>query len=107
MQHLVSTVLHCFAFPVELVNQIFREHPRRSVFRHSKQNTTQSKKKKGRQSPTHNETMMEKYGLSKLLLLVGVLSSCFLEGNAKVKRVKAGQIYNEHDPVHIVVNKVG
>jgi len=26
---------------------------------------------------------------------------------AKVKRVKAGKNYNEHDPVHIVVNKVG
>jgi hypothetical protein len=26
---------------------------------------------------------------------------------AKVKRVKAGKRYNEHDPVHLVVNKVG
>lgn len=25
----------------------------------------------------------------------------------KVKRVKAGKVYNEHDAVHIVVNKVG
>jgi hypothetical protein len=34
-----------------------------------------------------------------LLLLTGV--------NGKIKRVKAGQRYTQHDPVHIVVNKVG
>lgn len=43
----------------------------------------------------------------KVLLLLGILSSPLSTVSAKVKRVKAGKIYNEHDEVHIVVNKVG
>jgi hypothetical protein len=50
---------------------------------------------------------MKQNNISKILLLVGILSSCLLQANAKVKRVKAGQIYNDHDAVHLVVNKVG
>lgn len=42
------------------------------------------------------------------LLLLGLLSSSVVTTNgAKVKRVKAGQQYAEHGPVHVVVNKVG
>jgi hypothetical protein len=43
-----------------------------------------------------------------LLLLLGLLSSSVLTTDgAKVKRVKAGQQYADHGPVHVVVNKVG
>jgi hypothetical protein len=35
------------------------------------------------------------------------LAVCAADGAAKVKRVKAGKNYKLHDPVHIVVNKVG
>jgi hypothetical protein len=51
--------------------------------------------------------MMKHHNISKILLLVGIISSCLLSADAKVKRVKAGQIYNDHDPVNVVVNKVG
>ena len=44
--------------------------------------------------------------LNKLSLL-GILWSMTLTDAVKVKRVKAGKFYKEHDPVHIVVNKVG
>ena len=46
--------------------------------------------------------------VSKLLaaLLLLVLASPATEAK-KVHRVKAGRIHKEHDPVHIVVNKVG
>ena len=42
-------------------------------------------------------------------LLVAVLLGCFSGAAAgkKIKRVKAGKVYSDHDPVHIVVNKVG
>jgi hypothetical protein len=36
-----------------------------------------------------------------------LLISHFCVDAAKVKRVKAGKRYNLHDPVEIVVNKVG
>lgn len=39
-----------------------------------------------------------------LLLLLLPLSCTAV---VKVKRVKAGRLYREHDPVHVVVNKVG
>ena len=43
-------------------------------------------------------------GLAVLVLLL----QCTLSGAApKIKRVKAGKVYQDHDPVHIVVNKVG
>ena len=44
------------------------------------------------------------------LLLVAVVLQCFLFSGgaaAKIKRVKAGKTYADHDAVHIVVNKVG
>ena len=37
-----------------------------------------------------------------LLLLLPLASEA-----VRVKRVKAGMHYNKHDPVHVVVNKVG
>jgi hypothetical protein len=46
-------------------------------------------------------------GKKVLLLLLGILSSPASIESAKVKRVKAGKIYKEHDQVHVVVNKVG
>jgi hypothetical protein len=44
-----------------------------------------------------------------LSLLGGLLVCASILGadGAKVKRVKAGKKYNDHDAVHIVVNKVG
>ena len=42
-----------------------------------------------------------------LLLLLALVSSPWTAVGAKVKRVRAGKVYSEHDPVHIVVNKVG
>lgn len=39
-------------------------------------------------------------------LVLFLLSSLAAEA-ARVKRVKAGMKYKEHDPVHVVVNKVG
>jgi hypothetical protein len=44
---------------------------------------------------------------NKLLLLLGLICSTDLVDALKVKRVKAGGIYKEHDAVHLVVNKVG
>lgn len=43
--------------------------------------------------------------MMKALLLLFV--SLTAASAAKVKRVKAGMHYKKHDPVHIVVNKVG
>jgi len=43
--------------------------------------------------------------VSALLLLVSVVSAS--SGFSKVRRVRAGKVYAEHDAVHIVVNKVG
>ena len=43
----------------------------------------------------------------KILAIWGLSLSLPLTGGAKVKRVKAGKFYKEHDAVHIVVNKVG
>eukprot|EP00339_Tiarina_fusa_P021999 CAMPEP_0117037924 /NCGR_PEP_ID=MMETSP0472-20121206/26724_1 /TAXON_ID=693140 ORGANISM="Tiarina fusus, Strain LIS" /NCGR_SAMPLE_ID=MMETSP0472 /ASSEMBLY_ACC=CAM_ASM_000603 /LENGTH=629 /DNA_ID=CAMNT_0004748019 /DNA_START=42 /DNA_END=1931 /DNA_ORIENTATION=- len=51
--------------------------------------------------------MMKQNKICKILLLVGILSSCVLNANAKVKRVKAGKVYGDHDAVDVVVNKVG
>lgn len=49
--------------------------------------------------------MMRKNNLT---ILVLVLQCFFFSGGAaKIKRVKAGKTYADHDPVHIVVNKVG
>ena len=42
-----------------------------------------------------------------LVLLLAVLQCCIGGADAKIKRVKAGKVYNEHDAVHLVVNKVG
>jgi hypothetical protein len=43
-----------------------------------------------------------------LLWVLGVFSSLLVvSDSAKVKRVKAGKIYSQHDAVNIVVNKVG
>jgi hypothetical protein len=44
-----------------------------------------------------------------LALLVGLLSASEAVGafGKKIKRVKAGKVYDDHDAVHIVVNKVG
>jgi hypothetical protein len=39
--------------------------------------------------------------------LVLLLSFIWEADAAKVKRVPAGKKYKDHDPVHIVVNKVG
>lgn len=43
----------------------------------------------------------------KKLSLLGIFWSLTSTEAVKVKRVKAGKFYKEHDPVHIVVNKVG
>ena len=40
-------------------------------------------------------------------LLLLVQCSFWQGGGAKIKRVKAGKQYEQHDAVHIVVNKVG
>ena len=45
-----------------------------------------------------------------LLLIAGGFNSnnhAFVDAASKVKRVKAGKVYQDHDAVHIVVNKVG
>jgi hypothetical protein len=41
-----------------------------------------------------------------LFLLIGV-ANAKTSSWSKVRRVKAGKIYDEHEAVHIVVNKVG
>jgi hypothetical protein len=52
--------------------------------------------------------MIGKRAAANALWTLGVLISFFAaSGSAKVKRVKAGKIYNTHDAVSIVVNKVG
>lgn len=45
--------------------------------------------------------------LRAVVCLFGTLLFADRISGAKVKRVKAGKVYKEHDPVHIVVNKVG
>ena len=40
-----------------------------------------------------------------LLLLLALITT--VSSAVKVKRVRAGMHYKKHDPVHIVVNKVG
>ena len=42
-----------------------------------------------------------------LLLLLAPAAGAGKPKPQKVHRVKAGKSYKEHDPVHIVVNKVG
>jgi hypothetical protein len=42
-----------------------------------------------------------------ILSVVWLLCCLSLGDGAKVKRVKAGKHYKEHDDVHLVVNKVG
>jgi hypothetical protein len=49
---------------------------------------------------------MMNYRNALLLLLGSVLPSLLVEG-IKVKRVKAGKSYVDHEAVHVVVNKVG
>jgi hypothetical protein len=52
--------------------------------------------------------MIGKNYATKALWTLGILSSLiFTTDSAKVKRVRAGKIYKDHDAVHIVVNKVG
>ena len=41
------------------------------------------------------------------MILAGLLFSLPWGEGLKVRRVKAGQFYKDHEPVHIVVNKVG
>ena len=45
-------------------------------------------------------------GIQQLLLCFGALFVSLANG-AKIRRVKAGKKYKEHESVHIVVNKVG
>jgi hypothetical protein len=42
-----------------------------------------------------------------LLLALALLASPFLAAGAKIRRVKSGKIYETHENVKIVVNKVG
>ena len=48
---------------------------------------------------------MRAFGFISLLLLQ--LSIRGVDSAAKIKRVKAGKVYADHEEVHIVVNKVG
>ena len=41
------------------------------------------------------------------LLLLGPLLSAVITDGARVKRIKSGKVYAQHEAVHIVVNKVG
>ena len=41
------------------------------------------------------------------IFFLGILLFASLTEGGKVKRVKAGKTYKQHDPVHLVVNKVG
>ena len=45
--------------------------------------------------------------VSLLALLLTAFTPEYADAGKKVKRVKAGTTYKTHDPVHIVVNKVG
>ena len=45
--------------------------------------------------------------MRRLAIFFAVLHCCTGGAAAKIKRVKAGKTYNDHDAVHIVVNKVG
>jgi hypothetical protein len=49
-------------------------------------------------------TMVQLKAFQAILL---VLLSALSVADGKVKRVKAGQHYKDHDAVHVVVNKVG
>jgi hypothetical protein len=51
--------------------------------------------------------MIGKHAVINALWTLGILGSLAVTDSAKVKRVKAGRIHNQHDPVHVVVNKVG
>eukprot|EP00537_Pseudo-nitzschia_pungens_P004756 CAMPEP_0172376938 /NCGR_PEP_ID=MMETSP1060-20121228/68644_1 /TAXON_ID=37318 /ORGANISM="Pseudo-nitzschia pungens, Strain cf. cingulata" /LENGTH=627 /DNA_ID=CAMNT_0013104603 /DNA_START=45 /DNA_END=1928 /DNA_ORIENTATION=+ len=46
-------------------------------------------------------------GKQTVLLALGLLSSIVLSDGAKIKRVKSGKTYEQHENVHVVVNKVG
>ena len=46
-------------------------------------------------------------GKQTILLALGLLGSIVLTESAKVRRVKSGKVYAQHENVHIVVNKVG
>ena len=48
---------------------------------------------------------MRAFGILSLLVLQLSLSG--VDSATKIKRVKAGKVYNDHEEVHIVVNKVG
>jgi hypothetical protein len=48
-------------------------------------------------------TMMK----SLAILCLFLLDASVVQGASKIKRVQSGQVYNDHDAVHIVVNKVG
>lgn len=41
------------------------------------------------------------------LVLLGLFSSFAITDSAKVKRIRSGKVYEDHEDVHIVVNKVG
>jgi len=49
---------------------------------------------------------MKQSTMIKVLSAVLLLFSIAADG-ARIKRVKAGMHYKKHDPVHVVVNKVG
>ena len=42
-----------------------------------------------------------------LLLLFCVANTSVVEGRKRAERVRIGNHYNQHDPVHITVNKIG
>ena len=50
-------------------------------------------------------TMM--IGMHTALVLLGLFSSFAITDSAKVKRIRSGKVYEDHEDVHIVVNKVG
>jgi hypothetical protein len=41
------------------------------------------------------------------LLALGLFGSVVITDSARVKRIKSGKVYAQHEAVHIVVNKVG
>merc|ERR1719506_2837052 len=46
-------------------------------------------------------------GMHTALVLLGLFSSFAITDSAKVKRIRSGKVYEDHEDVHIVVNKVG
>ena len=42
-----------------------------------------------------------------LLLFFVANTASFVEGKKRVKPVRSGNHYNQHDPVHVTVNKIG